>query len=106
MARVTSIEARHSMLMNRYYESALTLANPLIAAVFEGFKKFKRRKFINVGLAMNDHGLVDKGTLDLIGQHHTICFNEKETYPTNVCKANKAIRDSILDNFEVNGAIT
>jgi hypothetical protein len=50
MARVTSIEARHALLMDRYYESALTSANTLIAAVFEGFKKINRRKFINVGL--------------------------------------------------------
>jgi hypothetical protein len=106
MARVTSIEARHTMLMDRYYESALTSANPLVAEVFEGYKKFKRRKFLNEGLAWNDHGSIDIGTLDLIRQHNKICINEKETYPTNLCKANKAIRDLILDNFEVDGAIT
>ena len=94
------------MLMDRYYESALTSANPLVAEVFEGYKKFKRRKFLNEGLAWNDHGSIDIGTLDLIRQHNKICINEKETYPTNLCKANKAIRDLILDNFEVDGAIT
>jgi hypothetical protein len=89
--------------MHRYYESALTSSNPLIAEVFEGYKVFKRRKFIKEELAMSVHGIV--GALELIRQHNKMCLEGKETYPTSLCKADKIIRDLILDNFEVSDAI-
>jgi hypothetical protein len=78
MARVTSIEQRHIMLMDRYYESALTSGNPLIAEVFEDYKRFKRRKFIKEELALSGHGIVNLETLGVIREHNKKCLNEKE----------------------------
>jgi hypothetical protein len=106
MARVSSIEQRHTMLMDRYYESALTSGNPLLAEVFEGYKRFKKRKFIREELAVSEHGIVNLETLELIRGHNKMCLNGKEVYPTNLCKANKIIRDLVLDNYGADGAVT
>ena len=65
---MTSIEHRHTMLMDRYYESALTSGNPLIAEVFEDYKKFKRRKFIREELPLSEHCIVNLETLGILEQ--------------------------------------
>ena len=80
--------------------------NPLIAEVFEDYKRFKRMKFIREELSLSEHGIVNLETLGLIREHNKRCLNEKELYPTNLCKANKIIRDLVLDNYESDGAVT
>ena len=71
-----------------------------------GYKKFKRRNFINENLAVNEAGIVNSEALDLIRQHNIKCINSKELYPTTLCRANKIIKDLITDNYIVGGAIT
>ena len=106
MAGVSSIEERHTMLLDRYYENAIISENPLIKDLFMGYKKFKRRNFINENLAVNEAGIVNSEALDLIRQHNIKCINSKELYPTTLCRANKIIKDLITDNYIVGGAIT
>jgi hypothetical protein len=106
LANVSSIEERHAMLLNRYYESALISENPLIRDLIVDYKRFKRRNFINESLALKQDGMVSIETLELIRAHNIRSINSNETYPTTLCRANKAIRDLITDNYEVDGAIT
>jgi hypothetical protein len=56
--------------MNRYYEKALTSNNPLIIGLFEEYKDFKKRGFINEFQSINEHGIVNIEALELI--RHTI----------------------------------
>ena len=70
MARVSSIEERHALLLDRYYENAIISENPLIKDLFFGYKNFKRRNFINENLAVNEAGIVNSEALDLITSHH------------------------------------
>jgi hypothetical protein len=93
--------------MGRYYESALTSGNPLIAEVFEDYKKFKRRKFIREELALSEHGIVNLETLGLIREHNKQCHKRKGglSYQT-VQSEYKIKRDKVLDNYESDGAVT
>jgi hypothetical protein len=106
MANVSSIEDRHTMLLDRYYENALLTDNPLLKDLFLGYKSFKRRNVINEHLAVNADGSVNIETFELIRLHNIKSINSKELYPTTLCIANKIIRDLITDNYVVNGAIT
>jgi hypothetical protein len=106
MANVSSIEARHSMLLDRYYENALLSNNPLIKDLFDGYKKFKRRNFISEDLSINKDGIISIETLELIRAHNIRSINSNEMYPTTLCRANKTIRDLLTDNYIVDGAIT
>ena len=63
-------------------------------------------KFIREELSLSEHGNVNLETLGLIREHNKRCLNEKEVYSTNLCKANKIIRDLVLDNYESDGAVT
>ena len=58
MANVSSIEDRRTILLNRYYESALISGNPLVKDLFAGYKKFKMRNFINESLVIDKDGIV------------------------------------------------
>jgi len=106
MANVSSIEERHTLLLDRYYESAILSNNPLMRDLFEGYKKFKRRNFIGEHLAINKDGIVNIETLELIRAHNIKSINSNETYPTTLCRANKTIRDFLIENYVVDGAIT
>jgi hypothetical protein len=106
MAGVSSIAQRHASLMNRYYESALTTNNPLIGELFESYKAFKKRNFVSESQALNDYGVINYETLEMIRQHNNLCINGKEKYATTLCMADKIIRDLITDNYFVEGAIT
>ena len=103
---ISSIEERHTMLLDRYYENALTTENPLIKDLFKGYKKFKRRDFINEDLAINNDGIINIETLELIRLHNIKSINSCELYPTTLCRANKTIKDLIIDNYIVDGALT
>ncbi len=94
--------------MGRYYESALTSGNPLIAEVFEDYqKRFKSRKFIREELFLSEHGIVNLETLGLIRKHNKRCLKREGglSYQT-VQSEYKIIRDIVLDNYESDGAVT
>lgn len=98
-ANVTSINQRHENLLNDYYERALVTHNPLLNELFTGYKKFKMRSALREQLAIDESGEVNLECLDLIRHHNSIQPSKEETYPTTLCKANKIIKDLILDNY-------
>jgi hypothetical protein len=98
-ANVSSIEERHSALLNSYYEQALVSNNTLILKLFENYKKFRNRDVIGEELAVKENGEVNLKTLNDIRDHNRRCFNKIEIYPTTLCHAEVIIKNQITDNY-------
>ena len=64
--------------------------------LFEEFKVFKKRKCIGEELAVGRDRVVDLEKLELIRKNNFDALN-KEIHPTTLCKAEKVIRDLLID---------
>ena len=102
-AGVQSIFERHKILMERYYERAIISENPLLKRLFDNYKKFKKRNFIDEKLAIKNGDIVCLETLSLIRSHNKLCLSKNEKYLTTLCGATKVVKDFILDNYTVGG---
>ena len=67
--------------------------------MFANYKSFKQRQFVSENLALDKDSLTDENTLNLIQEHNARCLNEKEKYPTTLCRLSKTLREFILDDF-------
>ena len=98
-AGVKQIKVRLNELLNSYYEKALTSHNPLLIKLFEEYKVFKKRKCIGEELAVGRDRVVDLEKLELIRKNNFDALN-KEIHPTTLCRADKVIRDLLIDNYD------
>ena len=105
MANIESIEVRHQKLLDRYYERCLGSNNELVSEIFDNYKTFKRRDFVDENEAIKHDNTVNLDLLSLIRTHNLLCL-EKEKYPTTLCHASKIIRELIIDSYTVGKGIT
>lgn len=102
-AGVTSVADRHKELLSRYYERAIISNDPLIKILFENYKKFKERNYLNVNLAVNEEGIVDIETVNFIRNHNRLELRKKEIHPTTLCGSKDIIKEYVLDDYVVGG---
>ena len=100
-AGVTTVRERHNKLMTDYYERALVTHNPLIKRVFNNYKEFKEREFIDESLADRTVTHDREALIDLIKRHNHISIKKQEIHPTTLCCAKSTVRQMILDNYGI-----
>ena len=66
--------------------------------LFEEYKVFKKRKSIGKELAVGRDGVVNLEELEFIRKNNFDALN-KEIHPTMLCRADKVIRDLLIDNY-------